>query len=154
MTCRHKTYSALLCILKMSFVHAASLKAANNHSCTLNSQNTLGKSGHVNIVITHSHKQKEMELKWKILIHPPVTWFKRSGVGLHRLIHLWLNDNLIGFMFFLPQARRIIGDFGIPISILVSVLLDYSITDTYTQVTRVSITSVTATVVYSLQLQH
>eukprot|EP00064_Thunnus_orientalis_P001660 superscaffoldBa00000114_g1663 len=31
------------------------------------------------------------------------------------------------------KARRIIGDFGIPISILVSVLLDYSITDTYTQ---------------------
>lgn len=34
-----------------------------------------------------------------------------------------------------PQARRIIGDFGIPISILVSVFVDYSITDTYTQVT-------------------
>ncbi|XP_047456790.1 anion exchange protein 3 isoform X2 [Mugil cephalus] len=31
------------------------------------------------------------------------------------------------------KARRIIGDFGIPISILVSVLVDYSITDTYTQ---------------------
>nr|XP_019955322.1 PREDICTED: anion exchange protein 3-like [Paralichthys olivaceus] len=31
------------------------------------------------------------------------------------------------------KARRIIGDFGIPISILVSVLLDYAITDTYTQ---------------------
>lgn len=45
-----------------------------------------------------------------------------------------------------PQARRIIGDFGIPISILVSVLVDYSITDTYTQVTVMSITSVTAPV--------
>lgn len=32
------------------------------------------------------------------------------------------------------QARRIIGDFGIPISILVFVLVDYSIPDTYTQV--------------------
>lgn len=32
------------------------------------------------------------------------------------------------------QARRIIGDFGIPISILVMVLVDYSVTDTYTQV--------------------
>ncbi|KAK2108394.1 Anion exchange protein 3 [Saguinus oedipus] len=32
------------------------------------------------------------------------------------------------------KARRIIGDFGIPISILVMVLVDYSITDTYTQV--------------------
>ncbi|XP_034042094.1 anion exchange protein 3 [Thalassophryne amazonica] len=31
------------------------------------------------------------------------------------------------------KARRIIGDFGIPISILLSVLMDYSITDTYTQ---------------------
>ncbi|KAM9802531.1 anion exchange protein 3 isoform 2-T2 [Syngnathus typhle] len=31
------------------------------------------------------------------------------------------------------KARRIIGDFGIPISILVTVLVDYSITDTYTQ---------------------
>lgn len=31
------------------------------------------------------------------------------------------------------KARRIIGDFGIPISILVSVLVDYSIPDTYTQ---------------------
>nr|XP_020477259.1 anion exchange protein 3-like isoform X2 [Monopterus albus] len=31
------------------------------------------------------------------------------------------------------KVRRIIGDFGIPISILVSVLVDYSITDTYTQ---------------------
>jgi len=35
---------------------------------------------------------------------------------------------------FVPQARRIIGDFGIPISILVMVLVDYTITDTYTQV--------------------
>lgn len=32
------------------------------------------------------------------------------------------------------QARRIIGDFGIPISILVFVLVDYCIPDTYTQV--------------------
>ncbi|XP_041662702.1 anion exchange protein 3 isoform X2 [Cheilinus undulatus] len=31
------------------------------------------------------------------------------------------------------KARRIIGDFGIPISILLSVLVDYAITDTYTQ---------------------
>ncbi|XP_060909856.1 anion exchange protein 3 isoform X4 [Labrus mixtus] len=31
------------------------------------------------------------------------------------------------------KARRIIGDFGIPISILFSVLIDYAITDTYTQ---------------------
>ncbi|XP_051997979.1 anion exchange protein 3-like [Xyrauchen texanus] len=31
------------------------------------------------------------------------------------------------------KARRIIGDFGIPISILISVLVDFSIPDTYTQ---------------------
>ncbi|XP_056144839.1 anion exchange protein 3 [Lampris incognitus] len=31
------------------------------------------------------------------------------------------------------KARRVIGDFGIPISILCSVLVDYSIPDTYTQ---------------------
>ncbi|XP_075685304.1 anion exchange protein 3 isoform X1 [Rhinoderma darwinii] len=31
------------------------------------------------------------------------------------------------------KARRVIGDFGIPISILVMVLIDYAITDTYTQ---------------------
>ncbi|OCT63346.1 anion exchange protein 3 [Xenopus laevis] len=31
------------------------------------------------------------------------------------------------------QARRVIGDFGIPISILVMVFIDYAITDTYTQ---------------------
>ncbi|XP_028846946.1 anion exchange protein 3 isoform X1 [Denticeps clupeoides] len=31
------------------------------------------------------------------------------------------------------KARRIIGDFGIPISILFSVIVDYSIPDTYTQ---------------------
>ncbi|XP_019493888.1 PREDICTED: anion exchange protein 3 isoform X8 [Hipposideros armiger] len=35
--------------------------------------------------------------------------------------------------FLAGKARRIIGDFGIPISILVMVLVDYSITDTYTQ---------------------
>ncbi|KAJ8349553.1 hypothetical protein SKAU_G00246830 [Synaphobranchus kaupii] len=31
------------------------------------------------------------------------------------------------------KARRVIGDFGIPISILFSVIVDYSIPDTYTQ---------------------
>ncbi|XP_033863753.2 anion exchange protein 3-like isoform X3 [Acipenser ruthenus] len=31
------------------------------------------------------------------------------------------------------KARRIIGDFGIPISILLTVFIDYAITDTYTQ---------------------
>lgn len=32
------------------------------------------------------------------------------------------------------KARRIIGDFGIPISILFSVIVDYFLPDTYTQV--------------------
>uniref|UniRef100_A0A670YQ66 Anion exchange protein n=1 Tax=Pseudonaja textilis TaxID=8673 RepID=A0A670YQ66_PSETE len=43
------------------------------------------------------------------------------------------------------KARRIIGDFGIPISILIMVLVDYTITDTYTQKLNVpSVLSVTA----------
>ncbi|XP_013912289.1 PREDICTED: anion exchange protein 3-like, partial [Thamnophis sirtalis] len=43
------------------------------------------------------------------------------------------------------KVRRIIGDFGIPISILVMVLVDYTITDTYTQKLNVpSVLSVTA----------
>lgn len=33
-----------------------------------------------------------------------------------------------------PQVRRVIGDFGVPIAILIMVLVDYSIEDTYTQV--------------------
>lgn len=32
------------------------------------------------------------------------------------------------------QFRRIIGDFGVPIAILIMVLVDYSIEDIYTQV--------------------
>ncbi|XP_039645423.1 anion exchange protein 2b isoform X1 [Perca fluviatilis] len=35
--------------------------------------------------------------------------------------------------FFPGRLRRIIGDFGVPIAILVMVLVDYSINDTYTQ---------------------
>lgn len=34
-----------------------------------------------------------------------------------------------------PQLRRIIGDFGVPISILIMVMVDALIQDTYTQVT-------------------
>lgn len=37
-------------------------------------------------------------------------------------------------MIHLVQFRRIIGDFGVPIAILIMVLVDYSINDTYTQV--------------------
>jgi len=35
------------------------------------------------------------------------------------------------------QARRTLGDFGVPIAILTMVLLDYSATDTYTQKIKV-----------------
>lgn len=83
-----------------------------------------------------------------------MTWLKRKTVvlgSIYCFIAGWMTTWLI--YVFLPQARRIIGDFGIPISILVSVLVDYSITDTYTQVTTVSITSVTATVVYSFNIR-
>lgn len=34
-----------------------------------------------------------------------------------------------------PQLRRIIGDFGVPISILIMVMVDALVQDTYTQVT-------------------
>ena len=34
-----------------------------------------------------------------------------------------------------PQLRRFIGDFGVPISILIMVMVDALIQDTYTQVT-------------------
>lgn len=32
------------------------------------------------------------------------------------------------------QLRRVIGDFGVPIAIFIMVLVDYSIKDTFTQV--------------------
>ncbi|OCT57724.1 hypothetical protein XELAEV_18003183mg [Xenopus laevis] len=35
--------------------------------------------------------------------------------------------------FFPGRVRRVIGDFGVPIAILIMVLVDFSITDTYTQ---------------------
>lgn len=37
-------------------------------------------------------------------------------------------------MTFDLQLRRVIGDFGVPIAILIMVLVDYSMSDTYTQV--------------------
>lgn len=37
--------------------------------------------------------------------------------------------------FTCPQLRRVIGDFGVPISILIMVLVDFFIEETYTQVT-------------------
>lgn len=49
-----------------------------------------------------------------------------------------------------PKARRLIGDFGIPISILVMVLVDYSITDTYTQVSPAFATARTTAPLHGL----
>lgn len=46
----------------------------------------------------------------------------------------------VDLTFQCSQARRIIGDFGIPISILVFVMMDCSIPDTYTQVTLFKVT--------------
>lgn len=34
------------------------------------------------------------------------------------------------------QLRRVIGDFGVPIAIFIMVLVDHSIKDTFTQVSR------------------
>lgn len=39
-----------------------------------------------------------------------------------------------GFLTVSPQVRRLIGDFGVPISIFVMALADFFINDTYTQV--------------------
>lgn len=36
-------------------------------------------------------------------------------------------------IFFFPQVRRALGDFGVPISIVCMVLTDYFIQDTYTE---------------------
>lgn len=44
--------------------------------------------------------------------------------SLHRFIH--------PFVFFTLQVRRALGDFGVPISIVLMVTLDYLIHDTYT----------------------
>ncbi len=44
------------------------------------------------------------------------------------------NCHICLFYFFFLQLRRVIGDFGVPIAILLMVLADYSIRDTYTQV--------------------
>lgn len=38
------------------------------------------------------------------------------------------------FLTVSPQVRRLIGDFGVPISIFVMALADFFISDTYTQV--------------------
>lgn len=50
------------------------------------------------------------------------------------------------------QARRIIGDFGIPISILVFVMMDCSIPDTYTQVTLFKVTLYLLSISYLVDL--
>lgn len=54
-------------------------------------------------------------------------WVKKGQEG-------WGNDQALTTDFS-PQLRRVIGDFGVPISILIMVLVDFFIKDTYTQVT-------------------
>lgn len=39
-----------------------------------------------------------------------------------------------GFLTVSPQVRRLIGDFGVPISLFIMALADFFINDTYTQV--------------------
>ncbi|XP_028919052.1 anion exchange protein 3 [Ornithorhynchus anatinus] len=71
---------------------------------------------------------------------PPAGPRSRPNTALLSLI-LMLGTFLIAFFlrkfrnsrFLGGKARRLIGDFGIPISILLMVLVDYSIPDTYTQ---------------------
>lgn len=45
-----------------------------------------------------------------------------------------MDIQLFWHWLFCVQFRRIIGDFGVPIAILIMVLVDYNIDDTYTQV--------------------
>ncbi|XP_062258870.1 anion exchange protein 3 [Platichthys flesus] len=74
------------------------------------------------------------------LLHEDGPVFNQPNTALLSLV-LMLGTFFVAFFlrkfrnsrFLGGKARRVIGDFGIPISILVSVLLDYAITDTYTQ---------------------
>uniref|UniRef100_A0A669QBW6 Anion exchange protein n=1 Tax=Phasianus colchicus TaxID=9054 RepID=A0A669QBW6_PHACC len=80
------------------------------------------------------------------LLGPPGTYAMSLGIRMQpntALLSLILMLGTFFIAFFMRKfknsrflggkARRIIGDFGIPISILVMVLVDYTITDTYTQ---------------------
>ncbi|KAG7278540.1 hypothetical protein CRUP_009804 [Coryphaenoides rupestris] len=66
----------------------------------------------------------------------PTPWF---GIQAGGAADEWPGDRAGAVVLNQPNtallslARRIIGDFGIPISILFSVLVDYSVADTYTQ---------------------
>ena len=40
-------------------------------------------------------------------------------------------------MFLNDQARRALGDFGVPIAIVITVMLDYGVQDTYTEKLKV-----------------
>ena len=63
-----------------------------------------------------------------VQINPRHRWAKQK-ISLFNLIflNLFLND----------QARRALGDFGVPIAIVITVMLDYGVQDTYTEKLKV-----------------
>lgn len=46
--------------------------------------------------------------------------------------------NAYAEQFSVPQLRRMIGDFGVPISIFIMIAIDITIEDAYTQVWEIS----------------
>lgn len=61
----------------------------------------------------------------------PFANYKLTGYQLFKLFNRWF---FCLFSISAYQVRRLIGDFGVPISIFLMVVVDYSIEDTYTQV--------------------
>lgn len=53
---------------------------------------------------------------------------------MHYIFIEYTNITLVNKHLSGLQLRRVIGDFGVPIAILVMVLIDFNINDTYTQV--------------------
>lgn len=49
-------------------------------------------------------------------------------------VYFWKTHSLNVCLISDYQVRRLIGDFGVPISMFLMIVLDYNIADTYTQV--------------------
>lgn len=68
--------------------------------------------------------------------------FLPGKVGYQRMwtLFIWslntylFNTQLNVCVIYIYQVRRLIGDFGVPISMFLMIVLDYNIADTYTQV--------------------
>ena len=67
----------------------------------------------------------------------------RNGKYLGRTVRVFLPRSLvIWFMSFSIQIRRALGDFGVPIAIVIMVMLDFFIDDTFTQKLKVSVSQI------------